>query len=286
MIPRKCVSVVVVTYNSEVTIANCISSVFDTSANWIESFVIVDNASSDRTGDVVKRSIYPVATIENKVNQGFGRACNSGADESESEFILLLNPDARVDRDTIKNLVTFLDAREAAACCGPLIRNEKGTPDPACRRGFPTPMNALGRLFYLEKFFTRSRNIAGYSLPWLGFGREARVDCISGACILIRRSDYRRIAGFDEQFFLFGEDVDLCKRVALLERETWFVPSARITHIGGHSMRQVKETANYEFYRAMRIYMSKHWQHLPRFTYKTIDMGIGFRAWLEKFIGH
>jgi len=286
MLPRKCVSVVVVTYNSEATIANCISSVFDTSADWIELFVIVDNASSDRTGDAIRRSSYPVTTIENKVNQGFGRACNSGADEGGSEFILLLNPDARVDRDTIKNLVTFLDAREAAACCGPLIRNEKGTPDPACRRGFPTPMNALGRLFYLEKFFTRSKSIAGYSLPWLGFGREARVDCISGACILIRREDYQRIAGFDEQFFLFGEDVDLCKRVALLERETWFVPSARITHIGGHSMRQVKETANYEFYRAMRIYMSKHWQHLPRITYKTIDMGIGFRAWLEKFIGH
>lgn len=286
MLPRKCVSVVVVTYNSEATIANCISSVYDTSADWIDSFVLVDNSSSDRTCEIISRCTHHVNLIENKVNQGFGRACNSGADASKSEFIMFLNPDARVDRDTIKNLVSFLDAREAAACCGPLIRNEKGKPDPACRRGFPTPMNALGRLFYLERIFTRSRDIAGYSLPWLGFGREARVDCISGACMLIRRSDYTQIAGFDEQFFLFGEDVDLCKRVALLQRETWYIPAARIVHIGGHSMRQVKETASYEFYRAMRIYMSKHWQHLPRVAYRTIDMGIGFRAWLEKFIGH
>lgn len=283
---RRCVSVVVVTYNSEATIANCVSSVFNTSTDWICDFVVVDNASSDRTCDIVKLSAHQVALVENKVNQGFGRACNSGASVGESEFILLLNPDAQVERETIRNLVAFLDARNAAACCGPLIRNEKGVADPACRRGFPTPLNALGRLFFLERIFTRSRGIAGYSLPWLGFGREAKVDCVSGACMLIRRADYTRLAGFDEQFFLFGEDVDLCKRVATLDRETWFIPSARVTHIGGHSMRQVKDTANYEFYRAMRIYMSKHWQHLPSFAYKAIDLGIGFRAWMERYIGH
>lgn len=286
MAARRCVSVVVVSYNSEATIANCINSVFDSSAEWIDAFIVVDNASSDRTCDVVRQSRHAVALIDNKVNQGFGRACNSGAENGESEFIMLLNPDARVEKDTVKNLVTFLDAREAAACCGPLIRNEKGVADPACRRGFPTPLNALGRLFFLEKIFSTSRRIAGYSLPWLGFNREAKVDCLSGACMLIRRPDYVRLAGFDEQFFLFGEDVDLCKRIALLERETWFIPAARVTHIGGHSMRQVKDTANYEFYRAMRIYMSKHWQHLSKFAFKSIDMGIGFRAWLEKYIGH
>lgn len=286
MIARKCVSVVVVSYNSESTISACISSVFDTSIDLIESFIVVDNASSDRTCDVIRKNSNGIQLIENKVNQGFGRACNSGADESNSEFILFLNPDATVDRDTILNLVCFLDSRTAAGCCGPLIRNGKGVPDPACRRGFPTPLNALGKLFFLEKLFTRSRGISGYSLPWLGFNREALVDCISGACILIRRSDFDRIGGFDEQFFLFGEDVDLCKRISLVGREVWFVPSARITHIGGHSMSQVRDTANYEFYRAMRIYMSKHWRHLPPPAFDLIDKGIGFRAWLEKYIGH
>ncbi len=112
---------------------------------------------------------------------------------------------------------------------------------------------------------------------WIAF--PARV-------LLIRRSDYERLQGFDEEFFCLVKTLIYVNALSELGRETWFIPAARITHIGGHSMRQVKETANYEFYRAMRIYMSKHWQHLPRFTYKTIDMGIGFRAWLEKFIGH
>jgi GT2 family glycosyltransferase len=286
MTPRRCVSVVVVTFNSEATISNCIDSVFETAADWIDKVVVVDNASSDQTCAFIKKFANPVELIENKINQGFGRACNAGSELGESEFILFLNPDARLEHETLVSLVAFLDARQSAACCGPVVCNEKGVPDPACRRGFPTPANAIGRLFFLEKLLPNSKRIAGYRLPWLGFDREARVDCISGSCLFIRRSDFTRLAGFDEQFFLFGEDIDLCKRVSLLGRETWFVPTARVTHVGGNSMKQVKETANYEFYRAMRIYISKHWRSLPGISYKLIDTGIGFRAWLEKYIGH
>ncbi len=286
MTPRRCVSAVVVTFNSESTIAHCIESVTDTASEWIETLVVVDNASSDRTCEVVREFGPTVTLIENKENLGFGTACNQGAKIHDSEFILLLNPDARVEQDTVRILVAFLHARTAAACCGPLIRNESSIPDPACRRGFPTPLNATGRLFFLDKVFSGSRGIAGYNMPWLGFDREARVDCISGACLMMRRKDYERLAGFDEAFFLFGEDVDLCKRVSLAERETWFVPAACATHLGGHSMRQAKETAGYEFYRAMRVYMAKHWRHLPSPIYKLVDVGIGVRAWLEKYIGH
>lgn len=283
---RKCVSVVVVTYNSEETIEPCLTSLLETASDCTCSVTVVDNASSDRTVDVVGTYEGQVRLLRNTENQGFSRACNLGARAAAGEYLMFLNPDAVVERGSVQELVSFLDARDAAACCGPLIVDGACRPDPASRRGFPTPWNAVGRLFFLENVFPSSRTISTYTLPWLGFDREAQVDCVSGACLFIRRADFARLGGFDEEYFLFGEDIDLCKRVADAGRETWYVPSARIVHTGGHSMLQVKARANQEFYRAMRIYLRKHWQRLPGWKYKVVSAGIGIRSFLEKYIGH
>ncbi|MCB1059490.1 MAG: glycosyltransferase family 2 protein [Calditrichaeota bacterium] len=286
MIPRRCVSVVVVTYNSEATISQCIESVLGTAENWIDRVVVVDNASADRSREIVGKYGPPLISVENNDNLGFAAACNCGAKRCKSEFLLFLNPDARLDENALAELVSFLDARDSAACCGPVLHDENNSADPACRRGFPTPSNSIGKLFGFDRLFPASRRFAGYGMPWLGFAREARVDCISGACFLMRREDFVSIDGFDEQFFLFGEDIDLFKRISDLGREVWFVPSARVTHLGGQSMKQNSHTADREFYRAMRLYMSKHWRNLSAPTYKLVEMGVGLRAWLERVIGH
>ncbi|MCB9366576.1 MAG: glycosyltransferase family 2 protein [Calditrichaeota bacterium] len=286
MAVRACVSAIVVTYNSAETISPCLTSLYATADAWLESVVVVDNSSEDDTQEIVSTQHPRAKLLRNAENLGFSRACNIGASAAGGEYLLFLNPDAVVEPMAIAELVRMLDARDEAACCGPLIADEAGTPDPACRRGFPTPWNALGRLFFLENIFPASRTFASYSLPWLGFEREAIVDCVSGACLFIRRSDHAQLGGFDEDYFLFGEDIDLCKRLSDRQRETWYVPSARVFHSGGHSMQQSKLVANREFYRAMRLYLEKHWQTLPRWSSKLIQLGIGFRAWLEKYIGH
>lgn len=285
MASGSCVTVVVVTYNSSGTIEACLRALRTGSRELVNSIVVVDNASSDDSASRAEE-FESTHVKRNASNFGFSRACNLGAQGAATDYLLFLNPDAQVDPDAIGEMVSFMSAREQAACCGPLIVDERGIPDPACRRGFPTPANALGRLFFLEKLFPSSRVFSSYTLPWLGFETEARVDCVSGACLMIRRSEFERLGGFDESFFLFGEDIDLCKRVAEHKGETWFVPSAKVVHIGGHSMRQANDRAQIEFYRAMRLYMAKHWTTLPRWLYSIIQLGIGFRGWLEKYVGH
>lgn len=283
---RPCVSVVIVSYNSSETIGYCLAALNETSARWIENVVVVDNLSSDGSVRLLEEHHPDVCLVQNPANLGFGKACNIGASLARGSYLLFLNPDAFVDCGTIPELISILDARSSAGCCGPVIYNKSDTPDPACRRGFPTPWNALGRLFYLDRLFPASRTFSSYSLHWLGFGREAIVDCVSGACLCIRKDDFEALRGFDEDFFLFGEDIDLCKRLANLGRETWFVPSSRVRHIGGHSMKQDTSRANREFYHAMHLYMNKHLTTLPRWMFGVVHMGIRFREWLEKFVGH
>ncbi len=286
MVARPCVSVVIVSYNSSETIGHCLASLYESSSPWLERVIVVDNLSSDGSIKLLEEHYPDVCLIKNRTNLGFSKACNIGAALARGQYLLFLNPDAFVDGGTIPELVSILDARANAGCCGPVVYNQNGIPDPACRRGFPTPWNALGRLFYLERLFPSSRTISSYSLHWLGFEREATVDCVSGACLCIRSSDFEALRGFDEDFFLFGEDIDLCKRLANLGRETWFVPTSRVRHIGGHSMKQEALRANREFYHAMHLYMNKHWTMLPQWMFGVVQMGIRFRARLEKIVGH
>jgi len=281
---RRCVTAVVVTFNSAETIQRCLTSLSVNSAGWVDRIVVVDNASSDTTCDVVRQTFPEVKLFANQDNEGFGAGCNRGAAEAKSEFVLFLNPDAALDVGALGELVGFLDARDAAACCGPFIRDEEGTPDPAARRGFPTPWNAVGRLFFMERLFPASRFISGYTLPWLGFEREVKVDCIVGACMLVRSGAFRQVGEFDLDYFLFGEDIDLCKRLKDAGHETWYVPSAGLLHTGGHSMRSATRMARHEFYRAMRIYMDKHWRNLPALPFYAARFGIHIRELIDRMV--
>lgn len=278
------VTAIVVTYESADTIVQCVESLL--TSKEIALVVVVDNASKDDTLERIP-SDERVKKIRNERNMGFGSACNTAAREATTEFLLFVNPDSRMSPQSVSELTSFLAHRIEAACCGPSICDEHGTFDSAARRGFPTPMNAVGRLFHLEKLFPNSRALSGYTMPWAGFDREMRVDSILGACMLIRRADFQRIGGFDEDYFLFGEDIDLCFRLSKAGREVWYVPSARQIHVGGASMAKASRLARREFYRAMEIYWRKHrpkgW---ARLLSGFVIVGIRTRALLDRFIGH
>jgi GT2 family glycosyltransferase len=274
----------VVTYKSAETIAPCVESL--QASDEISLVVVVDNASADETLDKLPVNSR-ITKIANERNLGFGTACNIGARAALTEFILFVNPDSRISAESVSELVSFLRHRVEAACCGPSICDEHGVFDPAARRGFPTPLNAIGRLFHLERVFPNSRTISGYTMPWAGFDREMRVDSILGACMLIRREDFERVRGFDEDYFLFGEDLDLCYRLAKTQREVWYVPAARLIHFGGASMAKAPRLARREFFRAMEIYWRKHQpKGWTRPLSSVVIAGIRFRAVLDRLIGH
>jgi O-antigen biosynthesis protein len=257
MNPKPCVSVIIVTYESRDFIDACLASVSRTCREWIAEYCVVDNASQDGTTERFSARFPGVQLIVNTENIGFGRAVNAAARKCVGEYLLILNPDTIVMPEAVAGLIQFLQYRPQAGACGPKVISPDGRFRNDSRRGFPTPLNAFGYFSGLDRIFPQSRTFGGYHRRWLSPDREVIADCLSGSCLLIRRSLFESAGGFDEDYFLFGEDIDLCWKIKQAGWETWFVPSAVVVHAKGASMRFVPLTARREFYRSMRLFIDK-----------------------------
>lgn len=275
MNPEPCVSVIIVTYESRAFIDACLASVFQTSREWIAECRVVDNASRDGTVERIRAHSPDVQIFVNPENLGFGRAVNIAARKVMGEFLLILNPDTIVQSGAVAELVQFLRYRPQAGACGPKVISPDGCFRNDSRRGFPTPLNAFGYFSGLDRVFPQSRTFGGYHRRWLSPEREVLTECLSGSCLLIRRSVFEAVGGFDENYFLFGEDIDLCWKIKQAGWETWYVPSAAVVHAKGASMRFVPVTARREFYRSMRLFIDKRLaSRYPRWILHTAKMGI------------
>ncbi len=218
---------------------------------------MVDNHSSDNTPDYI-RGNFPwvdVTTLEN--NLGYGGAINRVAPSCRGDYILILNPDVVVQNGTLRTLVEFLDLRPQAAACGPKLLSPEGRFRFESRRGFPTPLNSFAYISGLDRLFPFSRRLSGYQRRWLSPDFEVATDSLSGSCMMVRRNCFQEVGGFDESYFLFGEDIDLCWKLRHAGYENWYVPTAVVVHIKGASMKFAPGVARKEFYRSMLIYMDK-----------------------------
>jgi hypothetical protein len=275
MSPEPCVSAIVVTYESRNFIRGCLDGLYRTSAEWLAECWVVDNASRDGSAGWVRDNFPQVRLIANGENTGFGRAVNAAARQAKGEFLLLLNPDTAVEPGAVAELVTFLRHRVQAAACGPKVIAPDGGFRHDCRRGFPTPVNVFGYFTGLDRVFPHSRRLGGYHRRWLSPDVEVTTDCLSGSCLLARRSAFESVGGFDEDYFLFGEDIDLCWKLRQTGREIWFVPAARVIHAKGASMRFAPSLARREFYRSMRLFMDKRLRPCyPRAILSVAKMGV------------
>lgn len=258
---RSCVTAVIVTYQSASEIGACLQSLTENATGWIAECRIVDNNSQDGSADAAERSYPGAAVIRNPENLGFSKAVNSGARNTTTEYLLILNPDAVLKSDALSELVHFLDSRKEAAACGPKMLGPNGEFQSVCRRSFPTPWNTLGYYLGLNRIFPRSRRWASYKPETVSPDFESRVDVLSGACMLIRREDFQTVGGFDEDYFLFGEDIDICWKLHQAGRELWYVPAAEVVHAKGASMKHALKRAKREFYHSMLIYIEKRLSH-------------------------
>ena len=275
MNPEPCVSVIVVTYESRDFISACLESIYRTGSGWIAECWVVDNASRDGTANLVRDEFPQARVIANRENAGFGRAVNAAARQADGEFLLVLNPDTVVEPGAVAELVAFLRHRPQAGICGPKVTGPDGGFRHDCRRGFPTPMNAFGYFSGLDRVFPYSRRLGGYHRRWLSADLEVTTDCVSGSCLLLRRSAFQSVGGFDEDYFLFGEDIDLCWKLRQAGHEIWFVPAARVIHAKGASMRLAPATARREFYRSMRLFVDKRLgPRYPRVILSLVKMGV------------
>lgn len=273
-------SVIIVSYNVKHYLEQCLISVRRACQGIDADVWVVDNASADGTVDYVRRCFPDVHVVANRVNVGFSRANNIAIKRSTGEYVLLLNPDTIVGEDVLKVCVDFLDAHPRAGATGVAMLKDTGGFAWESRRGLPTPFTAFCKMSGLCSFFPHSRLFGRYYMRYLDKEEVNRIDVISGAFNMVRRSAFNKVGLLDEDFFMYGEDIDLSYRLLQGGFENYYQP-VNILHYKGEST--VKSSFRYVnvFYRAMLIFFDKHYRHSHRWLTPLIRLAVVVRGGLD-----
>ena len=261
-------SVIIVNYNVRPYLTACLDSV-QRALDGVESEVfVVDNHSDDDSVEVVGRDYAWVHLINNRENLGFSKANNIAIRQSKGEYILLLNPDTVVAEDTLKNAVGFMDQHPEAGGAGVRMHNADGTLAPESRRAIPTPFVAARKMLGFTK---------RYYMSYLSWDAPAQIEVVSGAFMLLRRKAILEVGLLDEDFFMYGEDIDLSYRLLQGGWQNWYLPYD-IIHYKGQSTSKSDFRYVHVFYQAMLIFFRKHYSHLSFFFSLPVKVAIYFRA--------
>jgi GT2 family glycosyltransferase len=268
-------SVVIVNWKARECLPACIESL-KADLDGIEAeIVFVDNASGDGSPGWVRENHPEVIVIENQTNLGFSRANNLAIKGSRGDLVMLLNPDTVVKEGGVRSLISLLEKEPAAGIAGPRIEYPDGSIYPQCKRKIPTVGDAFYYLFGIERLRSLVSRRSGYTLDHLDPGDVHEVEAISGSCMMIRREALTDIGLLDEDFFLYGEDLDLCLRAGRSGWKILYCPKAIIVHHHGQSSRQRRWSSTVEFYRAMRTFYRKHYGPLRHpFVNAMVEIGI------------
>ena len=272
-------SIIIVNYNVEHFLEQALISVYK-ALNGIEAEVIVvDNNSVDHSLAMLAEKFPQVRVMANKENVGFAKANNQAIRESTGEYVLLLNPDTVVEEDTFEKCLAFMDATPDAGGLGVKMVNGQGEFLPESKRGIPLPSVAFYKLFGLSKLFPHSRKFGTYHLTYLSNDEIHSVEVLSGAFMLLRRSVLDKIGLLDEDYFMYGEDIDLSYRILKGGYKNYYFPKTRIIHYKGESTKKGSLNYVHVFYKAMQIFASKHFSknNAKLFNF-LINCAIWFRA--------
>lgn len=253
-------SIVIVNYNVRELLLNAIASLYVAMEGIDGEIIVVDNASSDGAIEALGRDFPDVRTFPLERNLGFGAANNIGIEAARGRFILLINPDTIVQERTIRTMIEFMDAHPDAGIAGCKILNPDGSYEPASKRGFPSPWSSFCRVFGLSRLFPKSKLFGGYNLTHLDPESTSSIDAISGCFMFCRAHVLRDLGGFDTDFFMYGEDLDLCFRAKELGWSVYYHPATSIMHLKGESTRRSALDALAVFYQAMEIFAAKHFR--------------------------
>ena len=261
-------SVVIVSYNVRELLTACIDSVVKAAEGIDTEVFVVDNNSADDTVEVIARDYPWVHLINNKENLGFSKANNIAIRQSEGEYVLLLNPDTVVAEGTLSGAVEFMDQYPEAGGVGVRMHNADGTLAPESRRAVPTPLVAARKMLGFTKRYYMSY------LPW---DKPGKIEVISGAFMMLRRKAIDEVGLLDEDFFMYGEDIDLSYRLLKGGWQNWYLP-LDIIHYKGQSTQKSDFRYVHVFYQAMLIFFRKHYSHLSFFFTMPVKVAIYFRA--------
>lgn len=272
-------SVVIVNYNVEYFLEQCLLSVRKAMKDIEGEVFVVDNNSVDNSVAMVREKFPEVNVIANKENTGFSKANNQAINISSGEYVLLLNPDTVVQEDTFTSVIDFMDAHPDAGGLGVKMLDGKGKFLPESKRGLPTPTVAFYKIFGLSKLFPKSKRFGQYHLGYLDDDEIHEIDVLSGAFMLMRKEALDKVGLLDETFFMYGEDIDLSYRIQQGGYKNYYFPKTQIIHYKGESTKKSSINYVFVFYRAMVIFAEKHFsqQNAKTFSF-LINLAIYFRA--------
>jgi len=290
------VSVIIVTYNVREFLAQALDSVADATRGLAVETFVVDNDSADGSAEMVRTQYPDVHLIANEENVGFATANNQAIRRAAGRYLLILNPDTLLQEDTLRELVAYMDAHPNAGAAGCRILNPDGTFAPESRRAFPTPAVAFYRISGLGRLFPASPTFGRYNLTFLPRDKDCEVDALSGSCMMVRReavlggegirgkgqgANAEETSGrppsslfplpsspqpaglLDEDFFMYGEDLDWCYRIQQAGWSIRYTPSTQIVHYKGESTKKGDLRYVMLFYGAMLRFVEKHLAHQP-----------------------
>jgi GT2 family glycosyltransferase len=278
-------SVIVVNYNVKYFLELCLHSVLRACNGLAAEVIVVDNNSKDDSCKMVREKFPSVILIENKENTGFSKANNQGVAIAQGEYILFLNPDTVMPEDFLQKLAGYMDAHPKAGSIGPRLIDGKGQYAPDSKKGFPSLGVAIFKTTGINKIFSKSPYFNGYYAVHIGENELADVDVLSGCCMMVRSSVLGEIGGaFDEDYFMYCEDVDLSWRIKKAGYQNIYFPEATLIHYKGESTR--KATLSYVriFNEALVTFVKKHYSKQQANMFVLfINVGIILRAVLGAF---
>lgn len=269
-------SIIILNYNSKNFTLECINSIKKFNKEEIEKgqyeIFVVDNASTDNSKEAFEK-LVSINLIYNSSNLGFSKGNNAAVSKTKGRYVLFLNPDTIVYKDTLSKMVDFMDSHKdaGAATCKLLMGN--GKVDDASHRGFPTPWNSLMYFGGLSKIFPKSKIFNGYQMGWLDMDKTHEIDALAGAFMMVRRKAGDEAGWWDEDYFFYGEDLDFCYSLKEKGWKIYYVAEACVFHhkgVSGGIRKESKEitTADKKTkilvtdwrYKAMKIFYDKHYK--------------------------
>jgi N-acetylglucosaminyl-diphospho-decaprenol L-rhamnosyltransferase len=248
---------VIVAYRSRELLRRCLASIRERTAAIEPQVIVVDNASDDGTVEMVRETFPEVAVVPLTENVGFGAANNLAIRRGRAPYVLALNPDTRLTDGALDRMVELMDADPSIGISGCRLEREDGAFDHAARRSFPTPLGALGHFTGLGRRSDAPEGLSQYRAVSVESGR---VDAVNGAFMLMRRKALDEVGLFDEGYWLYMEDLDLCYRFAVAGWVTWYEPDVTVIHVkAGSSGRFRSLKPNYAFHYGMFRFYRKHY---------------------------
>ncbi|MCP9290862.1 glycosyltransferase [Gracilimonas sediminicola] len=253
------ISVVIVNYKVKEYIANLLNSLKKAQHDFALEIFVVDNDSGDDSVSYLKQRYPEVNYIANEENVGFGKANNQAIRQANGEFTLIINPDTLVSEDTLDVLVNHMNENPECGAAGCKILNPDGTFAPESRRSIPTIWSASCKVFGLNTLFPESKLFSQYYLSWMGEDEAGEIPVLSGSFMFWRTDLLKELDGFDERFFMYGEDIDLCYRVQKTDYRIDYVPDTSIIHYKGESTKKGDLRYIRIFNKALYQFFDKHY---------------------------